>query len=87
MVASQGSLTPSLIRTSVPIIVALLVNKGVLAWTGIDDTTLSLVVAAVTTWLYYFAVRVLERASSTRWGWLLGYASAPAYPKPVAKLL
>lgn len=84
---AQGSLTPGLIRTSVPIIVALLVSRGIDEWSGIDSTTLTLIISAVATWLYYFAVRVLERASSTKWGWLLGYASAPVYTEPPAKLM
>lgn len=71
--------TPGLVRTAVPIIIALLVSRGLDASGLIDAPTLNLIVAGVVTWLYYFVVRVLERASTTKWGWLLGYPAAPQY--------
>lgn len=68
----------SLIRTLIPIIVTLLARSG-FKELGVDDATLATLAAGVAAWLYYFGVRVLERASSSRWGWLLGYPSAPVY--------
>lgn len=84
--SSTGPNTPSMVRTIFPIAVALLVSKGITGIPGLDDTGLNIIVAAVLTWLYYFVVRVLERFSSTKWGWLLGYASAPTYAEPPARL-
>lgn len=68
----------SLIRTLVPIIGALLARAG-FKELGVDDATLATLAGGAAAWLYYFGVRVLERASSFRWGWLLGYPSAPVY--------
>jgi hypothetical protein len=69
----------SVIRTVVPILVALLVRWGVQDALGIDDVLLQSLVTAAVTGLYYIGVRVLERARSSKWGWLLGYPSAPSY--------
>lgn len=69
----------SVIRTLVPILLALLAKTGLQEWGVIDSATLEVLVAAAATGLYYVAVRVLERARSSRWGWLLGYPAAPVY--------
>lgn len=69
----------SIIRTMVPVVVALLVRWGVKDWAGVDDVTLNTIVTALVTGLYYVGVRVLERVSSSKWGWLLGYPSQPVY--------
>lgn len=71
--------TPGLVRTAVPITIALLVENGLDGSGIIDSETLTLIVAGVITWVYYLGVRILERVSTTKWGWLLGYASAPEY--------
>lgn len=70
---------PSQLRTIVPIVVALLASRGLDGWGIIDSTTWSLIVGGVVGWLYYFVLRVAERLSSTKWGWLLGYPAAPTY--------
>jgi hypothetical protein len=71
----------SLIRTVVPILYALLVRHGVVEWLGVDDVLVQSALTAVVTALIYMAIRVAERIGSSRWGWLLGYPSAPTYTK------
>lgn len=79
MAVSSAPSAPGSLRTIIPIVVALLAQQGISSLPGVDSTTFSIVVAAVVTYLYYFAVRVLERVSSTKWGWLIGYPAAPTY--------
>lgn len=74
----RHTMKESLIRTLVPIIVTLLARAG-FKELGVDDATIATLAAGLAAWLYYFGVRVLERASSSKWGWLLGYPSAPVY--------
>ena len=68
----------SVLRTLVPIIYALLIKAG-LAEVGVDDTTLQSIAAAAAAGLISVALRVLERARGSRWGWLLGYPAQPQY--------
>lgn len=77
----MSDLTPSIIRTAVPLIVGPLVtwlaSKGV----DIDGETLTVAVAAVVGFVYYVGVRLLER----RWpalGVLLGSKKKPTYVDP-----
>lgn len=70
----------SVIRTIVPVLVALLVREGVDQWLAVTQEWLTIVLTAVVTGLYYVGARVLERFKSSKWGWLLGYPSAPLYP-------
>lgn len=79
MTIGNGPARPGLVRTAVPIILALLVQQGIDLTGWIDNTTLTIVVSAVVTWLYYLGVRILERFSTTKWGWLLGWPQAPTY--------
>lgn len=74
------SLQPSFIRTLVPIILALAIKGGVDQWGIFDSVTLEYLAAGLATYLYYIGVRILERAKSSKWGWLLGYPAAPVYP-------
>lgn len=71
----------SILRTIVPVIVALLVRWGVRDWLGVDDATLTGVVTVLVTGVYYVAVRVAEKYLPAA-GWALGYPAAPTYPGP-----
>lgn len=75
----------SILRTIVPVIVALLVRWGVRDWLGVDDATLTGVVTVGVTGLYYVALRVLEKHFPAA-GWALGYPAAPTYPGPASDL-
>lgn len=68
----------SILRTLVPIVYALLIKAG-LDKIGVDDALVQSLAALIVTAALYVGVRVLERVRSSRWGWLLGYPSAPAY--------
>lgn len=72
---------PSVLRTLVPIVYALLLKAGG-EWLGLDDAVLQNAAALLATGLFYAAVRVLERARP-RLGWLLGYPTAPQYPSTI----
>ena len=63
-----------------PIVYALILKTGVMPWLGVDDSIGQAVAAGAATVVFYVVVRVLERAKSSKWGWLLGYPSPPVYP-------
>ena len=67
----------SIIRTLVPLIVGWLLSLAILR--GVDADSLTELVTAGVTALYYVAVRLLERVDA-RWGWLLGAKGQPVYP-------
>jgi len=83
----DSNLSPSLIRTLVPLITGRILAR---IMPGIDpnDPNVLLAASAGFAWLYYTVIRVVE----TKWpklGWLLGIAKAPAYspapaPSPAA---
>lgn len=71
---------PSLLRTVVPIIYAMLVRWGVVEWLDPDDLFVTNLVTVLVTAAFYLVLRLLER----HWdkiGWLLGYAQQPVYVK------
>ena len=70
----------SILRTLVPIIYALLIKAGA-GSLGVDDAVIQSLAGAVGAGLIYIAVRVGERVGSSRWGWLIGYPSAPRYDR------
>lgn len=76
----------ALLRTIVPVVVALLIHAAAKAGLELDSDTLTGVVTDVLTVAgtaaYYVGVRVLEHLKSSKWGWLLGFPSAPNYDKP-----
>lgn len=79
VVLGLRSLVPSIVRTLVPVVVALLVRLG-LRETDLDTTWLVNALTVVVTMGYYVAVRLLEK----HWdkiGWLLGFPSSPVYVK------
>lgn len=71
----------SILRTVVPFVVGLLLT--VLAKLGLSDLVdvdgLTELVTIVVGAAYYAAARWLEQRDQ-RWGWLIGYATAPTYP-------
>lgn len=75
-----STLLPSVLRTTVPIIYALLARKGVVEWLGVEDALLNNLLAGVVTVVFYVGLRVAERYHS-QVGWLLGYAQQPVYVK------
>lgn len=72
------SLLPSLIRTWVPLIVAL-IGPWVTQYVGLSDDRISSVAAAAIAGVYYLVIRLLERYFP-QFGWLLGWAKQPTYP-------
>ena len=75
-----ATLLPSVLRTTVPIIYAMLVKWGVVSWLDVDSALLENLVTAIVTVAFYVALRVAERYQS-QIGWLLGYAQQPVYVK------
>lgn len=82
--ASTGSfeLTPSLIRTLVPMLAGLLGTWLVSLGTNIDSTVLAGFLTVVIGWVYYAVVRFLEVFSSDKWGYVLGIKAKPIYSPP-----
>jgi hypothetical protein len=80
-----ASIGPALIRTAVPLLVALLVQWAARRDLVIDSATQSAIISILSTLsgaVYYAVVRFLER----RWpkaGWLLGSPHVPYYPSKV----
>lgn len=68
----------SILRTLVPILYAVLVNLGVVAWLGVDSTVIESFLTLVISGVIYVVLRVAERHRST-FGWLLGYPAQPHY--------
>lgn len=76
------TLLPSVLRTTVPIIYALLARKGVVEWLGVEGALVNNLLAGFVTVVFYVILRVAER----HWdkiGWLLGYAQQPVYVQSV----
>lgn len=75
-----ATLLPSVLRTLVPMIYALLVRWGVVEWLDPDDLLLTNFITVVVTGVFYVVLRWAEQ----HWdkiGWLLGYAKQPVYVK------
>jgi hypothetical protein len=89
MTTSIQMLFTSAVRTLTPIIAGWVIT--VLAKLGLEemfsiDQWEGWVTAALMTLLtgvYYVIVRALETFKSSKWGWLLGKATAPTYPPPL----
>lgn len=73
-----ASLLPSVLRTVVPIIYAMLVKWGVVSWLDLPNLLWENVITAVVTTVFYVVLRLAERYQS-QIGWLLGYAQQPVY--------
>ena len=70
----------SIVRTVVPLVLALIVRAGAKAGLNLDPGLFLDTVTVVVTTLYYAVVRLLESRVAPAWGWLLGVAKVPAYP-------
>ena len=74
-----AQVTPSLVRTVVPLVVGFLITQALRLGWHLDEATATDAVTAVLSAAYYALARLLETKLGPRWGWLLGYASAPLY--------
>lgn len=75
------SFLPSVLRTVVPLLVTVVAGWPITQTLGVDTGQLEIAVSALVGGLYWLAVRALETYFPQA-GWLLGYASAPAYVTP-----
>lgn len=76
----SGALTPSIIRTSVPLIIGLLTTWLVDALgANIDTVTAGALITAFASWVYYTVARFLEVYASPKWGYILGIGRLPVY--------
>lgn len=71
---------PSVLRTVVPLIYAMLVRWGVVSWIDPDDMFVTNFLTVVVTGVFYVLLRLLEKYWD-KIGWLLGYAQQPVYVK------
>jgi hypothetical protein len=74
------TLLPAVLRTTVPLIYAFLVHRGVVDWLGINSSMANNVITIGVTVIFYVVLRLAEQ----HWdkiGWLLGYAQQPVYVK------
>lgn len=80
----MNSYITSLIRTWTPIIVGSLISwlatRGLSIDKNASDAAVTFLTALIIA-LYYVVVRLFEKYVSPKFGWLLGMASAPNYPK------
>lgn len=76
----SATLLPSVLRTAVPIVYAMLVKWGVVSWLDLPNLLVENAITAVVTVGFYIALRIAERYQA-KIGWLLGYASQPVYVK------
>lgn len=76
----SGGLTPSIVRTSIPLLVGLLATYVVdLIGPKIDTVTAGALITAGGSWVYYFVARLLEVYASPKWGYILGIGRLPVY--------
>ena len=74
------ALWASIVRTVVPIVVGAVLGWLTAANLPVDpdfEGTLTTLLTALLTALYYVAVRLFETYISPKLGWLLGYAKSP----------
>ena len=75
----------SILRTVVPILYALLVKVGFVAWLGGDEQLVTTALTLVASGLIYVALRFAETHKAAL-GWLLGYPAQPVYVAPADHL-
>ena len=77
----SGALTPSIVRTGVPLAVGVLVTWLVqrLGFAELDTATSGALVSGVAAWVYYTVIRFLEVYASPKWGYILGIGRLPVY--------
>lgn len=69
----------SVVRTTVPVIVGILLGAALKVGLHIDAAWVTEAVTAGVTAAYYGVARYLEVFVSSKWGWLLGKIGAPQY--------
>lgn len=74
------NLFTSLVRTVVPLIAGFLITQLLRLGVTIDEATLTTLVEAVVTGLYYAVFRFAEMHLGAGFGWFLGAARPPQYP-------
>lgn len=79
LTAPTSGLTPSLVRTMVPFLVGLLGSWATRQGLDINDDWLAAALTFVFGYGYYVVVRFLEVFASSKWGYILGLATGPAY--------
>lgn len=79
----SGALTPSIVRTGVPLVVGLIVTWAVqkLGLLDLDTATSGAVTSGIAAWIYYTMIRFLEVYASPKWGYILGIGRVPVYPE------
>jgi len=81
----SSGITPSVVRTSVPLLVGLLATWLVdQLGAPIDTVTAGALITAGASWVYYFFARLLEVYASPKWGYILGIGKLPVYATPPA---
>ncbi|WP_259454020.1 hypothetical protein [Streptomyces ginkgonis] len=71
----------SLWRTAVPYVVAFLGVQAARLGIDLDDATITTTLTGLFGTGYYAAFRYAEQRFSPGWGWALGLARPPVYPK------
>lgn len=77
-----NSIGTSIIRTVVPIIVGAIGGSALKVGLHLDTVLMTDLATTLVGGAYYAVVRWLETRYSSRFGWLLGKASAPKYAEP-----
>ncbi|TQE30864.1 hypothetical protein Sipo8835_23005 [Streptomyces ipomoeae] len=76
----------SLLRQGVPAVVGWLVAVALRHGLDLDAAAVTGVLTPVAGFAYYGVFRLAEQHLSPRFGWLLGFARPPQYPKGKAEL-
>jgi len=74
----------SVVRTVVPLVIGYVITwASQIGFTVSEDQSAALaaLLTGVISAIYYAIVRFLETNYSDKWGWLLGWATAPTYTK------
>lgn len=82
MLPDLRSFAPSVIRTSVPFVVSVVIGWPVAEQLGIDEGQATVAATAAVGGVYWLIARLVEQYVYPKAGWLLGYASAPVYVTP-----
>lgn len=78
----KSSLGRSIVRTTVPFAVGLIVTALAKLNLTVDGQSLTGLITLGVSTGYYGIVRIAEQRLSEAWGWLLGAKGAPAYRAP-----
>lgn len=70
---------PSIVRTLAPLLAGWLAGLALRFGVHIDEATALGAVMPALSAAYYVLARLAEQHLAARWGWLLGWATAPTY--------